>query len=238
MGYYTQLKFTTSKERVFLIFAKIDFINLLPFYVFIKQNLKSSQQKQAINYHKSYPSIINKKFEKQTIDGAFISSIKSKNTNCTNIGIVAKKDVLSVLSIHGDYEKDIQSDTSNILAKVLNIEGKILIGDKALIYFFKNKNQNYTDLAQEWNKRFNLPFVFARLCFNKYDKNFMQVCDKFINTKVKIPQYILKRYTKRSGLTQKQILFYLSKISYKIEYKEERALKKFFKLTKDYHGDI
>ena len=233
MRYYTQLKFTTTKERVFLIFAKIDFINLLPFYVYIKRNLQSTQQKQAITYHKSYPSVINKKFQNKTIDGAFISSIKSQNCKCSNIGIVAKKEVLSVLSIHGEYKKDMQSDTSNILAKVLKTEGEVLIGDKALIYYFENTDQNYTDLAKKWNDTYQLPFVFAMLCFNKDDKNFLKVCNNFVNTKVKIPQYILKQYTKRSGLSQKQILFYLSKISYKIDYKEKRALKKFFKLTKD-----
>ncbi len=48
-----------------MIFAKIDFINLLPFYVFIKKNIKSSQVKQIIGYKKSYPSKINKKFKKE-----------------------------------------------------------------------------------------------------------------------------------------------------------------------------
>ena len=48
-----------------MIFAKIDFINLLPFHVFIKKNIKSNQVKAIIEYKKSYPSVINKKFKKR-----------------------------------------------------------------------------------------------------------------------------------------------------------------------------
>ena len=81
-----------------MIFAKIDFINLLPFYVFIKKNIQSSQITQIINYKKSYPSSINKKFGSRTIDAAFISSIASKNADSLDIGIVAQKEVLSVLA--------------------------------------------------------------------------------------------------------------------------------------------
>jgi len=70
-----------------MIFGKIDFINLLPFYVFIKKNISSSQMKQIINYKKSYPSAINKKFAKRKIDAAFISSIASQKAKSLDIGI-------------------------------------------------------------------------------------------------------------------------------------------------------
>ena len=36
-----------------MIFAKIDFINLLPFHIFIKKNIQSSQLKAIIEYKKS-----------------------------------------------------------------------------------------------------------------------------------------------------------------------------------------
>ena len=150
-----------------MIFAKIDFINLLPFYTFIKQYIKSSQIKQIINYKKSYPSKINKQFKKKLIDAAFISSITSKKSTCLDLGIVAKNEVLSVLSLSGNYEKDFQSDTSNALARILDINGKILIGDKALYYYHNNNDTNFIGLAKEWKKKYNLPFVFARLCLNK-----------------------------------------------------------------------
>ncbi len=53
-------------------FAKIDFINLLPFHIFIKKNIKSAQLKSIIEYKKSYPSNINNKFKKRKVDIAFI----------------------------------------------------------------------------------------------------------------------------------------------------------------------
>jgi len=214
-----------------LIFAKIDFINLLPFYVFTKKNIQSSQIKAIINYKKSYPSKINKDFKNKRVDGAFISSIKSKNQKTTNIGIVAKDEVLSVLCILGNYKKDTQSDTSNILAKVLKCDGEIIIGDKALTYYYSTNDTNFIDLAKLWNEKYNLPFVFAQLCFTKNGKQIQKIADSFIQKKVKIPQYILKQYAKRAGITTSQILDYLDKISYNIGHKEKKSLKKFFKLS-------
>lgn len=216
-----------------MIFAKIDFINLLPFYVFIKKHIQSSQIKQIVNYKKSYPSAINKKFKKRQIDAAFISSIASQNVKSLDIGIVAENEVLSVLALKGKYEKDYQSDTSNALAKVLGIEGKIIIGDKALQHYHNNTDKDFIDLAKQWRKKYNLPFVFARLCYNKNEKILKQVSKGFLKTKVKIPQYILKQYVDRSGLSAKEIQEYLTKISYKISYKEKKSLKLFFKLTKE-----
>ena len=215
-----------------MIFAKIDFVNLLPFYTFIKKNIRSSQIKQIINYKKSYPSKINKQFKKRSIDAAVISSIASKNCNCLDLGIVAKNEVLSVLALKGNYEKDFQSDTSNALAKVLDINGKILIGDKALYHYHKSEDKDFIDLAQEWKKRYNLPFVFARLCINKEEKFIKNLTKQFLASKIKIPQYILKQYSKRTKLTNKQIQEYLTKISYELSHKEKQSLKLFFKLTK------
>ncbi len=215
-----------------MIFAKIDFINLLPFYIFLKKNIQSTQIKQIINYKKSYPSAINKQFKNRRIDAAFISSITSKNSKCLDAGIVAKREVLSVLSIgYESYKKDYQSDTSNALAKILELNGEILIGDKALHYYYYGENRNFQDLAKIWNEKYKLPFVFARLCFNKHQKNLEKLSKKFVNTKVYIPQYTLDIYSKRSGLSKNQIKHYLTKISYKINSKEKMALKKFFTLA-------
>jgi chorismate dehydratase len=215
-----------------MIFAKIDFINLLPFYIFIKQNIKSTQTKQIISYKKSYPAAINKKFKKKTIDAAFISSIASEYEKTIDLGIVASNEVLSVLCVDGENKEDYQSDTSNVLAKILNIQGEVLIGDKALQYYF-SKNNDYQDLATLWNQKYNLPFVFARLSINKYESQLQNIAKKFKHTKVKIPQYILKQYAFKTNLTSKQILYYLGKISYDIGYKEKRSLKLFFKLAKN-----
>lgn len=214
-----------------MIFAKIDFINLLPLHVFFKKNL-SSQLKQIIEYNKSYPSSINKKFKKRKVDAAVISSIASRRCKkCLDLGIVANGIVDSVLVIPGSYKKDFQSDTSNALAKVLKIEGEVVIGDKAL-YKFHNSNEKFIDLATQWKKKYNLPFVFARLCVNKHEKYLKNMTNDFLKTKVYIPQYILERYSKRSGISKKQILNYLTKINYNIGEKEKKSLKLFLRLSK------
>lgn len=216
-----------------MIFAKIDFINLLPFYIFIKKNLPSLQAKQIINYKKSYPSKINKSFKKRKVDGAFISSIMSQKSHCLDIGIVAKKEVLSVLLIKGEKKFDYQSDTSNTLAQILKLEGEVLIGDKALLFYHQHKNKkNFKDLGYEWNQKYHLPFVFARLCINKKLPTLEKVAKKFVKNKIFIPQYILKEYEQKTKVNTQQIKEYLTKISYKIGSKEKLALKKFFLLSK------
>lgn len=215
-----------------MVFAKIDFINLLPFHVYIKKNIKSTQTKAIIEYKKSYPSAINKKFKKRKVDSAFISSIASRHEKKLNLGIVAKKDVLSVLLIPGKDEKDFQSETSNALAKVLNLEGKVLIGDKALKYYHENEEKDFIDLAQQWNDKYKLPFVFAVLCYCSNKKQLEKTIKNFNKNHVKIPTYILNQYSKRTGISNKNILEYLKKIDYKLGIKEKRSLKLFLKLTK------
>ncbi len=216
-----------------MIFAKIDFINLLPFHIFIKKNIQSSQLKASIEYKKSYPSAINKKFKKRVVDSAFISSIASRNEKSLDFGIVAKDEVLSVLLISGVQQDDYQSDTSNALAKVLNLKGKVIIGDKALNFYHENKDLTKIDLAKQWKEKYNLPFVFAVLCFNANKKALDKLTKNFNKKHIKIPQYILEKYSIRSNISKKHILEYLEKIHYKLEIKEKRSLKLFLKLTKE-----
>ena len=214
-------------------FGKIDFINLLPFYVYMKKNVSSSQAKQMMNYKKSYPAQINILFQRKEIDAAFISSIKSENCSCLDLGIVAKNEVLSVLALNGSYKKDYQSDTSNALAKVLNIQGEILIGDKALYHYHNCDKKDFVDLAKAWKEKYSLPFVFARLCFNGQNKSLNKLAKGFAKSNVKVPYYILNKYSKRSNLSNKQIKDYLTKISYTLGYKEKKSLKLFLKLLKN-----
>jgi len=148
------------------------------------------------------------------------------------MGIVAIGAVDSVLIIPGEFKKDFQSDTSNALAKVLEINGQVIIGDKAL-YEFNNSDTTFIDLAQEWKKKYHLPFVFARLFINKHEKYLTKLTQKFLSSKVFIPQYILEKYAKRSGVSQKKIKNYLTKIHYKIGTKEKQSLKLFLKLAKN-----
>ena len=216
-----------------MIFAKIDFINLLPFHIFIKKNISSTQLKSIIEYKKSYPSFINNQFKKRKVDSAFISSIASRNEKFLDFGIVAKDDVLSVLLIPGSDEKDFQSQTSNALAKVLNLEGKVIIGDKALKFYHENKDIEKIDLAKQWKNKYNLPFVFAVLCFNSNKKALSNLTKNFNKKHIKIPQYILEQYSKRSAVSKNDILEYLKKIDYDLGIKEKRSLKLFLKLAKE-----
>lgn len=220
-----------------MIFGKIDFINLLPFHIYLKKHIQSSQIKLIIEHNKSYPSNINKKFLKGQVNSAFISSIASYQKKSLNLGIVAKNDVQSVLLICGENKDDYQSQTSNALAKVLNLQGEVIIGDKALKFFHENKNakepKEFIDLAKYWKNKYNLPFVFALLCFNKDGKKLQKIVKNFKKEKIKIPRYILKQYSKRSGISESNILEYLKRIDYEVSIKERKSLNIFFKLCKD-----
>ena len=210
-----------------MIIGKIDYINLLPFYVFLKKRL-TSQEKAALNFYKGVPSQINKKFKKGRVEAAVISSIFSAKYSCSDFGIVAHKKVASVLVCPGESKTDSDSNTSNILAKILDLQGEILIGDKAL----RQRDKRCADLAQKWYEKYRLPFVFARFCYRKRSRIYRKLAEDFLKTRVKIPHYILQRYARRSGLGPKEIHSYLQLIGYTISAKEKRSLKKFLKMAK------
>lgn len=215
-----------------MIFAKIDYLNLLPFYLFLKRHLRSSQLKASIAYKKDVPANINRAFHSRRIDAAFISSVTSQKSKCTDIGIIANKKVKSVLVLKGDLVQDDESSTSNILTEVLGIKGKVLIGDKALKYYHDDNDREYIDLATEWYKRYKEPFVFARLCYNKNGCQIKKAANKFIQEKSHpIPQYMLKKYANKIGITTSQAREYLKLINYKIDSKEKRSLKRFLRLA-------
>ena len=214
-----------------VVFGKIEYLNLLPFHVFMKRFTKSSQQSMSMHYKSGVPSQINEKFISHRVDAAFISSISARKYKHVGLGIIAKKEVLSVIVVPSEFnEKDQESASSNILAKVLNIQGKVLIGDKALKYSLSSSP--YIDLAKEWNKKYKLPFVFALLCYHKKEKLFTSIQRKFLSKKVKVPQYILKKAAIRTGIDEKEILIYLDYISYDLDTKARLGLKKFYILNK------
>ena len=213
-----------------MIFGSISYLNLLPFQVFLKKQLKHSSSKMAFNYKRDVPSAINKALRKGNINAGFISSVESSRYRCTDLGIIANKMVYSVFVIDGENKKDNESATSNQLAKVLNLQGEVLIGDKALKYYLEGGKG--VDLAQEWYTRTKLPFVFAKLCFNCYDAHIQTLAKRFIQQPVNVPQYILKREAKKRGISPKQLLWYLEHIEYKMDYKAKQSLKLFLKLSK------
>jgi len=194
----------------------------------MKRFTKSSQQKLSMEYKKNVPAHINNDFLRKNVDAAFISSIKAKKSTHLNLGIIANKKVLSVLVIPNKKSKsDIESASSNILANILNLQGEVLIGDKALKYALQN--DSYIDLAQEWYKKYKLPFVFALLCYHKDKKLYKKIEKEFLKREYKVPQYILKKAAKRTDIGVKEIQAYLNLISYKVDYKAQKALKQFYK---------
>jgi chorismate dehydratase len=213
-----------------LIFGKIDFLNLLPFHVFIKRYARSTQFQQSLHYHKGVPSELNREFAMRRIDAAFISSITAKNCHHFGVGIVAQREVLSVLSLPNADKDDSDSATSNLLARILDIHGEVLIGDKALRYYYSGGD--HIDLGGIWHERTKLPFVFALLCTHHHSNELRTLSRAFVSKKVKIPYYILMEASHRSGLSPEQIIHYLKFISYKVGVKEERGYKRFIKEAK------
>jgi len=209
-----------------MIFGKIDFINLLPFHVFLKKNLRTSPQRTALHKRKGVPSQLNRMLASGRIDAAVISSVKSFKRTCTDMGIVAQNEVRSVFVIPGKgRQPDSQSDTSNALARVLGIEGEVMIGDRALKRYCEGVDA--IDLGQEWRKRYHLPFVFARLCYCKDGRRYQKLSRRFLRSKVNIPYYILKRKSDETGVPPEAIRSYLKLISYHIGRKEKLSLKRF-----------
>ncbi|HEX5624094.1 MAG TPA: MqnA/MqnD/SBP family protein [Sulfuricurvum sp.] len=215
-----------------MIFGKIDFLNLLPFYVFIKRYARTLRTHQSLHYHKGVPSELNRAFAARRIDAAFISSITARHCRHFNVGIVAKRDVLSVLSLPGkEHKDDTDSATSNLLAQVLEINGKVLIGDKALRYYYSGGE--CIDLAQKWYTKTSLPFVFALLCTHDHKGELHRLSRTFVRKPIKIPYYILMENARKSELTPAQVRHYLHHISYRIGEKEKRGYKKFVKEAKE-----
>jgi len=213
-----------------VIFGSISYLNLLPFQVFMKRYVKHSGLKMGMNYRKNVPSQINKALKNRQIDAGFISSIESSNYNCTNLGIIANKAVFSVFVIEGENKIDNESASSNRLAKVLNLQGEVLIGDKALKYYL-NGGQGI-DLATQWYTKTKLPFVFAKLCYTCHTSFINNMAKKFIIKPIKIPQYILKREAKKRDISPSQLLWYLKYIEYNMNHKSQKSLKLFLKKSK------
>lgn len=217
-----------------MIFGKIDYINLLPFHIFLKASSLPNAFKQGIEYKKGVPSTLNGKLRRGKIDAAIISSVESQKSCYTklDLGIVAYKKVDSVLVKKNSPMKfDSASATSNALSSLLCIKGEVLIGDRALKAYLNNPNA-YIDLASVWYEKTHLPFVFARLCVRKNRGFYDKLARCFVKQKVKIPQYILEKYANSRGIEKKEIIRYLKLIHYGLGTKEKRALHRFLKEAK------
>lgn len=215
-----------------MVFGKIDYLNLLPFHIYLKRSPLQSYTKKTIEFKKGVPSRLNANLRARRVDAAVVSSIESyqKRYKKLNFGIVAKREVKSVLVRKNSAAKsDPASASSNLLAKILDIKGEVIIGDRALKAYLNEGGERFYDLAQQWHKRTNLPFVFGRFSCTKNFGKYKRLADKFLRQNIKIPNYILSRYAKSRGISEDDIKWYLKFIGYKIERKEQKALGVFFK---------
>jgi chorismate dehydratase len=208
-----------------MLFGSISYLNLLPFQLYLKKYLRSNSAKMAFRYKRAVPSQINASLKRREVNAAFISSVHSPRFACTDLGIIADKKVYSVFVIPDEDGDDPASETSNRLSKILHLHGKVLIGDAALKYYLDGGEG--IDLAEAWHERTGLPFVFARLCYNRHGRSIEKLARAFTHTKVRIPQYILKREAAKRGITPKQLLWYLEHIYYSLDWRSKRGLKKF-----------
>jgi len=75
--------------------------------------------------------------------------------------VVTKGAVYSVFVISKNSKKrDSESDTSNILREILNLDGEVIIGDKALKLYLDDQDIELVDLSLEWYRRTKLPFGY------------------------------------------------------------------------------
>mgnify|MGYP001827265206 CR=1 FL=1 len=213
-----------------MLFGSISYLNLLPFQVFLKRYLPGNASKMTFRYKRAVPSQINKALKRREVNAAFISSVESDRCKCTDLGIIAYEKVYSVLLLKGENEIDPASATSNQLARVLDLKGKVMIGDAALKHYLNGSKG--IDLAEAWYKETGLPFVFARLCYNKHEQSIQKLARTFARKKVKIPQYILKKEANKRGITPQQLRWYLNHIHYTMDNDAKRSLKLFLKKSK------
>ncbi|MFP6138457.1 MqnA/MqnD/SBP family protein [Helicobacter pylori] len=212
-------------------FGKIDYLNMLPFDVFIKSYPTPCCFKQFLRLKKTYPSKLNKSFLFRRIDAGFISSIAGHSfaLHSYSLGIVAYKEVLSVLVVDAKNAFDKESASSNALSKVLGLKGEVLIGNKALQFYYSNPKKDFIDLAALWYEKKRLPFVFGRLCYYQNKDFYKRLSLAFKHQKTKIPYYILKESALKTNLKRQDILNYLQKIYYTLGKKEQLGLKAFYR---------
>ena len=208
-----------------MLFGSISYLNLLPFQLFLKRTIPHNGAQMAFRYKRAVPSQINASLQRREVNAAFISSVHSPRFRCTDLGIIADRHVYSVFVLPEAEATDPASATSNRLAQLLDLHGRVLIGDAALRYYLEGGEG--IDLAEAWHARTGLPFVFARLCYNRHGKEIQKLAKRFAHTHIRIPQYVLKQEAAKRGITPKQLLWYLEHIHYEMDWQAKRGLKKF-----------
>jgi len=212
-------------------FGRIDYLNLLPFHIFLKRYYGHSQLQMMLRHGANVPSMVNRAFATRRIDAAFISSIRAKGRQRQGLGIVAEGAVQSVLLIPGQStQSDPASETSNVLAAILGLQGRVLIGDPALRAYLQGIEA--VDLATQWQQRFGLPFVFAVLCRHGRAEEMRRLERAFGGHNKKIPQYLLHRAAQQRQIAPEAVSAYLTHICYTLDHRALRALGLFWRLSK------
>lgn len=124
---------------------------------------------------------------------------------------------------------DKESASSNALSQALGLKGEVLIGNKALQFYYSNPKKNFIDLAALWYEKKRLPFVFGRLCYYQNKDFYKRLSLAFKHKKTKIPYYILKEAALKTNLKRQDILNYLQKIYYTLGKKEQLYFKAFYR---------
>jgi len=211
-------------------FGRIDYLNLLPFHVFMKRYVRTSRVQAALRRGAGVPSDINRAFRTRRVDAAFISSIEARRCRGARLGIVARGEVQSVLLIPGETMRpDAASATSNVLAEVLGLRGEVLIGDRALAAYLEGVEA--IDLALAWREREAMPFVFAVLCAHTRTKRLRRLERAFMRSPKRIPYYLLQEASRKSGIPAAAIVRYLQGIDYVLDHRERRGLRRFYALA-------
>lgn len=219
-------------------FGKIDYLNLLPFHVFLKKSPLQSYVKKAIEHKKGVPARLNNALLRSQIDAAVISSIESRRTKYKklNFGIVAGRGAVKSVLVRKNSKPslDAESASSNMLARVLGLKGEVIIGDKALKVYIADGAENFHDLGAHWRSRTGLNFVFARFCYTKNGEIYSRLSRAFLRENIKIPAYIMQHYSRTRNIAPDTIKWYLQHITYKIGKKELKSLKIFLNRAREF----
>lgn len=208
--------------------GRIEYLNLLPFFVFLKQSPLTTATKQFAHNHHSYPAKLNTNYLFRRIDSGFISSFAARKQRLSCAGIVGRGKVQSVLAIIGERGEDYQSATSNALLQILHISGRVLIGDRALAFYLAHEHSTFVDLAEAWFAKHRLPFVFGRFCYQTKSMVHEHIARRFVQTRVRIPQYILAQASRQTGIAPQHIRDYLRQIFYHVGAKERKSIRMFY----------
>ena len=162
----------------------------------------------------------------------------------------SKAQLIDLKKIYLDY----QSNTSNQLIKVLSTfywkikvefemiepdqsveltenEARVVIGDR--VFEFEKKYPFVFDLAEEWNRFTNLPFVFAAWVSNKtIDIDFKNEFNEALKDGINSIDRMLAENFQQVNSFPGVDTYYTQNISYQLDNLKEEGMKLFFKYIK------